>query len=81
MSLSDRLSIVVASRANRGCETCRWLGTLNERDRSSFDQWLHDGNSLAQLHEIATTMETNPLMVSSTALRHHVKHHKAKCEP
>lgn len=77
MSLADRLSTVVPSRANRGCETCKWIDTLSPRDRASFDSWLAEGNSLAQLHEIASAWEDNPLKVSSTGLRHHVKHHKA----
>lgn len=76
MSLSDRLAGVIPSRPNRGCETCRWLETLSDRDRRSFDDWLDADYSLAQLHEIASSLEDNPLRVSNTGMRHHVKHHR-----
>lgn len=77
MSLADRLSIVTPSRSNRGCETCLWLETLSKRDRISLDEWLADSKSLSQLHEIASSLDDNPLLVSSSSLRNHVKHHKA----
>ena len=80
MSLANRLSSAVPFRANRGCVTCMWLDELPDADRQAFDDWIRSGNSVAQLWEIASTMEDNPLQVSNTGLRHHIKHHKARRE-
>lgn len=76
MSLATRLQTVVASRANAGCETCKWLDSLTDSDRHAFDSWLKDGKSLAQLWEIATSEDINPLQVSITAMRNHIRHHR-----
>lgn len=76
MSFARRLAEVVANQANRGCVTCAWLDTLSDGDRRAWDEWIDDGKSLAQLHEIAACDPDNPLPVSLTAVRLHMKHHK-----
>lgn len=76
MSLSARLSTVVANRANGGCVSCQWVDSLSEADRRAFDQWLDEGKSLAQLWEICCSETDNPLQVSITALRNHTRHHR-----
>ena len=76
MSFASRLANVRPNRANHGCQTCLWLESLTDADRASFDSWIVEGNSVAQLWEIAASMEDNPLTVSNTGLRSHVRHHK-----
>lgn len=75
MSLAQRLSTVQASRANSGCATCQWLKTLNKEDRAALDAWIADGLSIAQLHEICSKDELNPLPVSDSAFRSHLRRH------
>jgi hypothetical protein len=74
MSLSDRLSAVIPVRSNRGCITCLWLESLSPGDRAAYDAWMNSGKSLAQLWEVAATDPDNPLKISLTGFRHHLKH-------
>lgn len=77
MSLAKKLSAVQPIKSNNGCETCHWLASLPDEDRQAVYQWLADGLSVAQLHEICATYETNPIPVSDSAFRQHLKrHHK-----
>ena len=80
MSLANRLSAVVPERSNRGCVTCKYVETLPPRDKAAWDEWIKEGRSLAQLWEIASSDTENPLKVSITGLRHHIRHHKASDE-
>lgn len=78
MSLANRLSAVVPSRSNKGgCQTCVWIAALSPADRAAWDDWIAEDRSLAQLWEIAAADPDNPYPVSLTALRHHVRNHKA----
>ena len=77
MSLSQRLQAVIPERANQGgCLTCQYLAKMPDTDRRAFDSWLDDGHSAAQLWEICTSDPDNPLVISITGFRNHVKHHK-----
>jgi hypothetical protein len=76
VSLAKRLATVVATRSNSGCVTCAWLQTLSDGDRIAWDQWIAEGRSLAQLHEVASSDTDNPLNVSLTAVRMHQRHHR-----
>lgn len=77
MTLAKRLAAVIAVRSNTGCATCEWWTTLSDDDRKAIDQWIIDGMSISQLHEIAASDATNPLPVSDSAFRNHIKrHHK-----
>ena len=77
MALSDRLNSVTANRANRGCVTCRWLVELPDTDREAFKAWITAGKSVLQLHELCATDPDNPLPVSFTALRNHLRNHES----
>lgn len=77
MSLANRLAEVVPTRSNRGCQTCHWLSTLTPQDNKAFSAWIDEKRSVAQLWDIATSETDNPLKVSMTGLRHHVRHHRA----
>lgn len=80
MSLADRLAKVEAKRSNRGCVTCQWVDALSAPDRRAWDAWIAEKNSMSQLWEIATSDPVNPLSVSMTGLRHHLKHHRSADE-
>lgn len=75
MSLAEKLSSVVAVRSNSGCATCEWMESLSEKDRQAVTSWIADGMSISQLHDIASSDETNPLQVSDSAFRNHIKRH------
>lgn len=75
MSLAKRLSQVVPFQTNSGCRTCGWLKQLPAADRHAFDDWLVEGRSAAQLWEVCCS-DDNPLQISLTGFRHHLKHHK-----
>lgn len=75
MSLAQRLSTVQASRANSGCTTCHWLKTIPAEDREAIYKWIADKLSIAQLHEICASDEHNPLPVSDSAFRTHIRRH------
>jgi hypothetical protein len=76
MSLAHRLAAVVPTRSNRGCQTCAYLTTLTPQDLRAFKAWIDESRSIAQLWDIATSDTDNPLRVSITGLRHHVRHHR-----
>jgi hypothetical protein len=77
MSIAKRLAAVIAVRSNTGCASCEWFDTLSDEDRKAINQWVADGMSIAQLHEILSSDTDNPLPVSDSALRNHLKrHHK-----
>ena len=76
MSLADRLTTDGPRRSNSGCVTCCYVADLSKADRSAFDAWISGGHSLVQLWE-ACAGDKPPLTVSITALRNHVRHHKA----
>lgn len=77
MSIAKRLAAVIAVRSNTGCATCEWLKTIPQQDREAIDQWVADGMSISQLHEIVSSDDTNPLPVSDSAFRNHLRrHHK-----
>lgn len=77
MSLVKRLSAVQPIKANTGCETCQWLDSLPADDRDAINQWVSDGFSVAQLHDICVNYADNPLPVTDSAFRNHLKrHHK-----
>lgn len=75
MSLVKKLSAVQPIKANTGCETCQWLSTLPDEDRDAIDQWIADGFSVAQLHEICSNYTDNPIPVTDSAFRNHLKRH------
>lgn len=77
MSLSDRLANIPQRRSNQGCVTCAWLATLSTADRRAFDTWITDGKSVAQLWDACANNEDNPLRLSSTPFRDHVRHHES----
>lgn len=74
MSLAKRLSAVQPNQPNDGCRTCKWLQTLSDADLKAWDDWLASGHSRAQLYDIATSDPDNPLQVSKTGFRHHLRH-------
>ena len=75
MSLANRLAAVIPTPSNKGCRTCAWLKTLPPKDAEAFEGWLSSGRSVTQLWEVATSSTDNPLRVSITGLRHHVRAH------
>ena len=79
MSLAARLSTVSVTRSNRGCLTCSWLKNLSTVDRAAFDDWVFGQQSLVQLWEMCAS-EDPPLEVGISALRNHVRHHRAADE-
>jgi len=77
VSIANRLAAVIAVRSNTGCASCEWLETIPAADRAAIDKWVLDGMSVSQLHEILASDEDNPLPVSDSAFRNHLKrHHK-----
>lgn len=74
MSLAKRLSSIEPNRPNDGCRTCSWLESLSATDRQAFEDWIEGGHSMAQLYDLCASDPDNPLMVSRTAFRHHMKH-------
>lgn len=73
MSLSHRLSDSKPRRQNRGCETCKWLASIAEGDRQSIKEWVANGWSFRQLHELCVTDPDLPLPVSITAFKNHFR--------
>jgi hypothetical protein len=76
MSLSDQLNSMQPKRSNQGCVTCKWLDTLKEPDRRAFDNWITDGKSIAQLWQACYDDTDNPLNISNTPFRDHIRHHE-----
>ena len=78
MSLAQRLQTVQPSRSNAGCTTCQWLETVSDEDRRAIAKWIDDNLSVAQLHELLATDPDNPLPVSDSAFRNHIRRHHRK---
>lgn len=77
MSLKNRIDDATVNRANDGCHTCRWLSSLDDTDRKAFNDWLDNpDNSRRQLYELCFTDPDNPLLVSETGFRAHLRHHR-----
>jgi hypothetical protein len=76
MSLSKRLSSVVPVASNNGCRTCHYVSALSDADLQAFDDWLAGGNSATQLWEVCCADPDNPLDVTISGFRNHMKHHK-----
>lgn len=76
-SLSDRLKSAQPNRANKNCVTCTWLETATQQVRNLITDWLDNGHSAAQLHDILTSPsdDTPRLVISMTGFRLHLKHH------
>jgi hypothetical protein len=77
MSLANRLSAVIPARSNRGCRTCAYLKDLSPKDLEAWNEWIAAKRSITQLWEVATADPDNPLEVSITGLRHHIRAHCA----
>ena len=80
MAIASRRAAVVPNRANSGCVTCKWVEKLPPNDQRAFHDWLDEGRSLTQLWDIISTDPDNPLTVSITALRNHVRSHRVADE-
>jgi len=76
VSLSDRLDSLQPVPSFNGCVTCRWLETLELSDRKAFDAWLADGKSRTQLWQACVNNAENPLKITGTPFRDHVRHHQ-----
>lgn len=73
MSLSSTIANSTPRRQNKGCETCKWVSRLTEEDRKSIADWIAEGWSLRQLHEICASDEDDPLPVTITAFKNHLR--------
>ena len=51
------------------------VGRQLKRHRILRDAWIADGGSIAQLFEIVSTDDTNPLPVSESPFRSHLRKH------
>jgi len=83
-SLSDRLKSVQPNPANKGgCVTCRFWAELKPATRQLVNDWIDNGHSIKQLHEILSTPSsdsTEPVLsISITGFRFHMAHHDEKC--
>jgi hypothetical protein len=76
VSLSDRLDSLDALPSFTGCTTCKWLDTLEVSDRRAFDTWLAEGKSRTQLWQACVNNDENPLKITSTPFRDHIRHHE-----
>ena len=73
MSLSERLKQIEPHRTKRGCETCLWSAQLPQEDQDSITEWVTAGWSIRQLHRICAAEPENPLWISLTAFKNHVR--------
>jgi hypothetical protein len=73
VSLSERLKVVSPRRTKRGCESCIWTAELPKKDQESILEWINNGWSLRQLWGICTTQPDNPLTISCSAFKNHVR--------
>lgn len=83
MSLADRLRTAQAdpNQANAGCRSCIWLGTIDSEALALINEWLTEGHSTMQLHDIISTPGDdypNSLDVSYSAWRAHMRHHRER---
>ncbi len=77
MSLADRIGNVEPNRGNHGCVTCDWVEALAPGDRAAIDEWIEARWSVNQLWEMCRDDPDNPLDISLSGFRHHVRHHRA----
>lgn len=81
MSLADRLRTaqITPNKANDGCHSCQWLADLDADTIRLINEWIEQGHSKMQLHDILSTpgedCADNLLPVSYTAWRMHMRHH------
>ena len=74
MSLANRLASIEITQI-RGCYTCHWWRGLTDTDRAAFSQWIADGHPAAQLWEVCCSDPDNPLKVTESSFRRHLRHH------
>lgn len=77
MSLAKRLAIIEVTQI-RGCYTCHWLKSLTPSDRAAFTDWITDGKPASQLWEVCCSDPENPLGVTESSFRRHLRHHVAE---
>ena len=75
MSLSDQLESFDAKPSVTGCKTCHWLATLSTADRRAFDSWLAEGKGKTALWQACVNNDENPLKITFTPFRDHIRHH------
>jgi len=73
VSLSERLKKIEPHRTKRGCETCIWTSQLPKKDQEAILEWAVAGWSLRQLHRICADEPENPLAISATAFKNHIR--------
>ena len=81
MSLADRLRTAQEdpNQANAGCRSCIWLGTIDTEALALINDWIAEGYSTMQLHEvISASGEDYSLDVSYSAWRAHMRHHRER---
>lgn len=85
MSLSARIRSATPAYNNRGCRSCEWFTeSITDETRQLINEWIDGKHSLMQLFAIVTERDDEdsdiePLEVSYTAWRMHVKHHNERC--
>ena len=75
MGLSERITNAIPNYVPDGCVTCKWLETVSPADRAAFSAWIADKKSKSQLWELCSTDPDNPLTVSLSGFRLHLRHH------
>lgn len=75
MGLSERIQDAKPNFVPQGCVTCKWLDTVTPADRAAIDRWITEGKSKSQLWELCTTDPDNPLDISLSGFRLHLRHH------
>jgi hypothetical protein len=73
VSLSERLEVVAPRRSFRGCESCLWTAQLPKKDQESILEWAASGWSLRQLYDICITQPDDPLTISFSAFKNHLR--------
>lgn len=83
MSIASRLKSAQPNRSNDGCQSCIWWGTISSESRKLIDEWIDNGYSQMQLHQILSAVDESsgepPLEVSLSGWRFHLKHHAERC--
>ena len=72
MSLANRLRTIEKRVYPVGCQTCKWLSSRTEDERSSIREWLQNGYPMRQLYSILVS-EPDPLPISLTAFKNHLR--------
>ena len=73
MSLSERLQGEKPRRTKRGCESCIWTAQLPTEDQQAIREWIEASWSIRQLHKICATDPDNPLRISVSAFKNHIR--------